>query len=97
MFSTINFTTRVTSSSETLIDNIFLNDMPINSLERNITSSISDHLTQFCSLDISSRQKFFNKNRKGRSFKYFNHDEFKHELSQINFKIKTVMIRYRSF
>ena len=76
--------TRVTSSSATLIDNIFLNDMSINSLERNITSSISDHLTQFCSLDISSRQKVFNKNRKGRSFKNFNHDEFKHELSQIN-------------
>ena len=38
---------RVRSNSKTLIDNIFSNAMSPNCISGNITSSISDHLTQF--------------------------------------------------
>ena len=43
---------RVTSKSNTLIDNIFINDLTCSSVGGNITSSISDHFLQFRKIDI---------------------------------------------
>ena len=43
----IILSTRVTSSSSTLIDNIFCNSSDNNSVSGNIISSISDHFPQF--------------------------------------------------
>ena len=43
---------RVTLTSKTLIDNIFINSMETDSIGGNITTSISDHYPQFCTLDI---------------------------------------------
>lgn len=40
------------STSATLIDNIFVNDMENTSTGGNITTSISDHFPQFCNIDI---------------------------------------------
>ena len=76
--------TRVTSKSATLIDNIFINDMALHSTGGNITSSISDHFAQFCALDIYHKNNNHNLNKKGRSYKNFNSDEFKNELLKIN-------------
>ena len=42
----------VSSTSATLIDNIFTNDLSCFSKEGNITTSISDHFIQFSILDI---------------------------------------------
>ena len=43
----INTPTWITATSKTLIDNIFYNTFTKNILAGNITTSISDHLTQF--------------------------------------------------
>ena len=47
---------RVTSSSATLIDNIFVNNMAVSSIGGNITSTISDHFSQFSSLNIHPKK-----------------------------------------
>ena len=44
--------TRVTSDSATIIDNIYINDIEARSSGGNITTSISDHFPQFCTLNI---------------------------------------------
>ena len=48
----IILSTRVTSSSSTLIDNIFCNSSDNNSVSGNIISCISDHFPQFLILSI---------------------------------------------
>ena len=42
--------TRITPSSQTLIDNIFYNEIRSNIIAGNITTDISDHLTQFVAI-----------------------------------------------
>ena len=37
--------TRITSRSQTLIDNIFINELHSNTVAGNMTTDISDHLT----------------------------------------------------
>ena len=39
---------RVTSRSATIIDNILVNNLEIQSIGGNLTASISDHFPQFC-------------------------------------------------
>ena len=46
-FPTIKTLTHVGTTSRTLIDNMFYNDITKNITSRNITTSISDHLTQY--------------------------------------------------
>ena len=76
--------TRVTSSSSTLIDNIFISDMSVSSTGGNLTSSISDHFPQISSLDISSKSiPKINPQASYRSYKNFNHDEFSRDLKAI--------------
>ena len=55
-FPTINSPLRITAYSKTLIDNIFHNNVTKNIISGNITTSISDHLTQ--SLLISNQNPF---------------------------------------
>ena len=45
--STINSPTQITANSKTLIDNITYNNATKNIISGNLTTSISDHLTQF--------------------------------------------------
>ena len=52
--------TRVKSSSATLIDNIFINELECFSKGGNITCSISDHFLQFAQLDIFNKVKLKN-------------------------------------
>ena len=47
LYPTINTPTRITATSKTLIVNIFYNDFTKNVVAGNITTSISDHLTQY--------------------------------------------------
>ena len=44
--------TRVTASTASLIDNIFINSLETESIGGNLTTSLSDHFSQFCVLDI---------------------------------------------
>ena len=78
--------TRVTSESATLIDNIYINDIEARSIGGNITFSISDHFPQFCILNIFEKKQKRKTVKYGRSYKHFNHDEFKNELNVIDWE-----------
>ena len=60
-YPTINTPTRITATSKTLIDNIFYNDFTKKVVAGNITTSISDHLTQY--LIIKDQKTNFEGNR----------------------------------
>ena len=76
--------TRVSTTSATLIDNIFINDIETYSNGGNITTSISDHFPQFCLLDIFDNNINQKEVRYGRSYKHFNQNEFDNELRAID-------------
>ena len=74
--------TRLTSTSATLIDNIFINDLSCTSKGGNITTSISDHLIQFSQIDIFDSPPHAKANVKYmRNWRIFNKREFADELS----------------
>ncbi len=76
--------TRVTSKTLSLIDNIFTNDVTCFSNGGNITSSISDHFSQFTQLNIFEKQHENNTVKYGRNWRIFNKNEFKDELISSN-------------
>ena len=76
--------TRVSATSATLIDNIFINDIETYSNGGNITTSISDHFPQFCLLDIFDNSINSKEIRYGRNYRNFNQNEFDNELRAIN-------------
>ena len=78
--------TRITGTSKTLIDNIFINSLNLDSISGNLTVQLSDHLFQFVILN-----NFLNKQQKQncspcytRNFRHFHPEEFKEELSCVN-------------
>jgi len=77
--------TRLTSTSASLIDNIFINDLSCNSKGGNITTSISDHLIQFSQISIFDSPPDLKKsNKSSRNWRIFNKREFADELSNTN-------------
>ena len=78
--------TRVTATTATLIDNIFINDMAVSSTGGNITTTISDHFSQFAALNLKPKN-IASQDRRGRSYRNFNHDEFDKELLNINWEL----------
>ena len=77
--------TRVTKTSATLIDNIFINDLSCQSKGGNLVTSISDHYMQFSQIDIFDKQYEQTKNKKYvRNWRIFNKREFQSELSSID-------------
>ena len=76
--------TRVTLSSASLIDKIFVNNPGISSIGGNITSTISDHFPQFAIFDSFPNEQTKQRKIKGRSFKNFNQNEFARELKVID-------------
>ena len=79
----INLPIRITSSSETLIDNIFSNFNDHHCKSGNITSTISDHLPQFAIFEQInlSKQPF---NQSYRDWNNFNQNDFVLDLFYIN-------------
>ena len=75
---------RVTKSSATLIDNIFINDMATKSKGGNLISSISDHFAQFSCLDIFPKKRSDALPKIGRSYKNFSDRSFSEELNKID-------------
>ena len=69
--------TRITPRTNTLIENIFVNGFQSNIIAGNITTDISDHLTQFISIrhegipDIEN----YNTNICRRNYNKLNHDK----------------------
>ncbi len=77
--------TWLTSTSATLIDNIFINDLSCSSKGGNITSSISDHLIQFSQINIFDSPPIYSaKNKSTRNWRIFNKREFADELNNTN-------------
>ena len=75
---------RVTSNSSTLIDNIFINDLACFSTGGNITSSVSDHFTQFAQVDIFEKNYKAKQVKFSRDWKNFNRERFNYELSNLS-------------
>ena len=85
-FPTINSPMQITANSKTLIDNIFYNDVTKNIISRNITTSISDRLTQFLLIsnqNPSSKNQMLHTYDK-RSFRNINSMAFEEDLKKIN-------------
>ena len=76
--------TRVTSTSATLIDNIFINNLECVSKGGNITCSISDHFLQFSQIDIFDKVKYKDTPKYARNWRIFNKNEFESELNSVN-------------
>ena len=72
---------RVTSKSFSLIDNIFTNDISSFSTGGNLTTSISDHFSQFAQLDIFNKIHTKEEVKFARNWRIFNKQEFKDEIS----------------
>ena len=76
---------RVTDFSAILIDNIFMNTLDYETISGNILCQIADHLLQFLILSkFEYRQNTSNSNTMKRNFTFFNNDEFRNEIKQIN-------------
>ena len=75
-----------TPNWKTLIDNIFYNDVTKNIISWNITTSISDHVTQFLLIsnqNTSSKNLILNTDEK-RSFRNINSIAFEEDLKRMN-------------
>ena len=81
--------TRVTSTSATLIDNIFINDMSCHSTGGNITSFVSGHYFQFSQLDIFESLKNKYTIKYARDYRNYNKRVFSEELSNIDWNYIT--------
>ena len=75
--------TRVTATTATLIDNIFVNELDVSSIGGNITTTLSDHFVQFCILDCYNSKHNKPTPIYKRSYKNFSDDEFRNELNYI--------------
>ena len=60
--------------------------MAVNSTGGNITTTISDHFSQFAVLNLKPKN-ITNQDRRGRSYRNFNHDEFDKELLNIDWEL----------
>ena len=76
--------TRIANNSKTLIDNIFMNCLELETLSGNITTQISDHLVQFIMIKNFHRKKQNNTKIIKRDYKFFTKDEYANDLMSIN-------------
>ena len=83
-FPTINSPTRVTTTSETLIDNIFYNNITKTIVSGNIASSISDHLTQYLIIKHEQINPVSRKQIEINSFRNYDKDIFSADLKGVD-------------
>ena len=74
--------TRITPRSQTLIDNIFYNEIQPNVMSGNITTDISDHLTQFLIIPGKWHADNSNEDVYRRNYKTLNHNKFKEDFNK---------------
>ena len=92
-FPRTNSPTRITPNSKTLTDNIFYNIVTKNIISGNITTSISDHLTQFLLISNQnpfSKHQMLNTDDK-RSFRNINSMAFEEDTKRINWNEKLTL------
>ena len=83
LLPTIDKPSRVSRTSATLIDNIFVNIPNQVSISGNIISDISDHFSQFCILKSVAEQTHASI-RKVRDYSQFSSDSFTAELGYVD-------------
>ena len=79
--------THVVGSSTKLIDNIFMNCLEFITVSGNLLCQLADHLLQFLVLKdfrVSYRPK--HEQIFKRNYRFFNNNEFKNEINQIDWK-----------
>ena len=80
--------TRITTTTKTLIDNIFTNITEVQSITGNITCSISDHLAQFAIINLKTDNIKQQYKKQKRDFKNFNKDDFILDILSIDWDEK---------
>ena len=81
----ISSPSRLTTQSQTLIDNIFSNNIEENINSGNLTSTISDHYAQFLLFEnTNSPNKDSVTEKLQHSFKSMNEEKFKYELNRLD-------------
>ena len=70
--------------SQPLIDNIFINELQSNIVAGNITTDISDHLTQFVGIPGDLHTEISSQDIHRRNYKNLNSDKFKENFNKIN-------------
>ena len=86
LLPTITLPTRITESSSTLIDNIFVSPTDCSSVSGNLTVAISDHLPQFLILNTNCDSKYKPPRPFRRDWSRFNANEFKREFESVDWK-----------
>ena len=79
----ITHPTRISKTSQTLIDNIFSTIISDESKTGNITTVISDHFCQFVSLPLAEYMDN-KKSQFGRNFRNFDKEHFSQEIKHVN-------------
>ena len=82
----ITLPTRITTSSKTLIDNIFHNEFSNEIISGNLTIGISDHMPQFALLSLQTIQQTNtqSKTKTIRRYKQIDVDKFNEKLNTNN-------------
>ena len=76
--------TKITPRSQTLIDNIFYNEVQPKIIAGNIATDISDHLIQFIVIPGKWHTEHLNEDIYRRNYKTLNHDKFKGDFHKID-------------
>ena len=76
--------TKITPRSQTLIDNIFYNEVQPKIIAGNIATDISDHLIQFIAIPGKWHTEHLNEDIYRRNYKTLNHDKFKEDFHKID-------------
>ena len=85
---TILLPTRITSSSKTLIDNIFISSSKYDLTAGNIISCISDHLPQFLFFNTIGSQPFSQNKTIKYDWNKFNREDFILEYLNVDWEVK---------
>ena len=81
----ITHPTRISKTSQTLIDNIFSTIISDKSKTGNITTIISDHFCQFVSLPLAENTDN-KKSQFGRNFRNFDKEHFSQDIKHVNWE-----------
>ena len=84
MLPYITLPTRITSQSNTLIDNIFISPTNAQTTSGNLMVGISDHLPQFVFINLKPKSLETKARIMRRTWSSFNAEEFRHDFSNVN-------------
>lgn len=83
-YSTINTPARIASTSKTLIDDVFYNCFTKGVTSGNVTTSISDHLTQFLIVSNKNSNRVTKNQIQIRTFNKQNKEKLTTDLDKVN-------------